>query len=1034
MKHPRHLRLLFAALAAVVPLASNAQTTFFSDNFASGSTIGATNPAPPTVHSASYQTVSSLTWYPTSSIAPNDLRFGITNAGGGNISQIQALFANSPVPLTAVGDNIQLTVVFTNVCGVFGAGNNDIGIGLFSSGQVAPLAGGQNGTEGAANVPGGVNGWQGYNVIYGPVGSSLHNTVMTRPAQTSGTGNQDLVTRGSSSKGYLGFAAISPSTDPAQAVPPSTNQCYTDVFSITLLTTSPVSLAITNYVYLGPLSTVGPATLVTTNGGIATNTTYLVSGFDGFAIGFYNKSASPSNTLDITSVLISGQSTPVPGPPNITTQPIPVTVPSGAAGDFNVAANGFSMTYQWHRNGTNLVDGGNISGSQSSMLVISPAGSADVASGANGYWVTITGAGGFSTNSTTNSLSLSTAKNLEWTSANGNVWDLNTTANWQLSGTSTPETFNFGDNVTLDDFAGGGFVNLSGSFLSASSVTVNSQYTYTLESTDGTGSFAGPGGLLYEGTGQLTLNVANTFTGGTVISNASAYVFLENYAALGNGPVTFAIDGGKMEIATAAGGSASVGLNGNLVVNANSSLMPDSAGSFGAVFLADMSGTPGKTLSISAGPSSAGGTTRIRVYGTNTTYNANLDLGNQILFAPYSATGSQTYNGVISDSGAMMEKGTISYFNGQNTYSGGMNISAGAIGLGVDSQGGADANVTSGPIGTGPLLLTIDSTTTTTGSGEVLAMNGARTIGNSIQSPSGTNNLTLIVGGTNNLTFTGTFTLNGNDNIFTNAITTRTIQVTNTAATTLSGAIVDTSGFGYGLIKTGSGALYLNGVNTYTGATTNNSSATNTPGLLAGSGTIAGPVIVLTNSSIGGGPAASIGTLTINNNLTLAGNGWFRLNKSLAQSNDIVSVSGTLVNTSTGAINVNNIGPTLAVGDKFTLFSKPVGNGNTLSIAGGGATWNNKLAIDGSIQVLTVTPPTASYPTNVTFSLSGSTLTIGWPATHLGWILQQQTNKVSVGLSPTNTWYDVSGTSSGTNASMTINPANPTVFFRLRHP
>jgi autotransporter-associated beta strand protein len=1024
---------MFAVLAAIAPLSSNAQTTFFSDNFTRGSTIGATNPAPPTAHSASYQTVSSLAWYPTPSVTANDLRFGITNAGSGNICEIQALFANSPIPLTAVGDNIQLTVVFTNVCGVFGAGNNDIGIGLFSSGQVPPLGGGLNGTEGTANVPGGVNGWQGYNVIFGPVGSTLHNTVMTRPAQTSGTGNQDLVTRGSTSKGYLGFAAISPSADPAQAVPPSTNQCYTDVFSITLLTTSPVSLAITNYIYSGPLSTVGPATLVTTNGGIATNTTYLVSGFDGFSIGFYNKSASPSNTLDIASVLISGQSTPVPGPPNITTEPVAVAVPSGATCDFNVAANGFSMTYQWHRNGTNLVDGGNISGSQSSMLVISPAGSADVASGANGYWVTISGAGGYSTNSTTNSLSLTTAKTLEWTAANGNVWDLDTTTNWQNQ-SDTPEAFNFGDNVTFDDFVGGGFVDLSGSFLSAGSVTVNSHGTYTFESTDGTGSIAGPGSLLYEGTGQLTLNVANTYTGGTVISNASAYVYLEKYASLGNGPVTFAVDGGQMEITTVAGGSASIGLNGDLVINANSTILPDSAGSFGVVFLADLFGEPGKTLMISPGPANSGGITRVRVYGTNTTYNANLDLGSQILFAPYSASGSQTYNGVISDSGAMMQKGTISYFNGQNTYSGGMNIAAGTIGLGVDSQGGVDANVTSGPIGTGPLLLTIDSTTTTTGSGEVMAMNGARTIGNSIQSPSGTNNLTLIVGGTNNLTFTGTFTLNGNDDIFTNTITARTIQVTNTAATTLSGPIVDTSGFGYGLIKTGNGALYLNGANTYTGSTTNNSGATNGPGLLAGSGSISGLVFVLTNSSIGGGSAASIGTLTINNNLTIAGNGWFRLNKSLGQQSDEVSVSGSLANTGTGTITVTNLGPALAVGDTFTLFSKAVANGSTMNVTGGGMIWTNKLALNGSIQALSVAPTTADYPTNVTFSFSGNTLTIGWPATHLGWILQQQTNSVKVGLSPTNTWYDVSETSSGTNATITVNPANPTVFFRLRHP
>ena len=132
---------------------------------------------------------------------------------------------------------------------------------------------------------------------------------------------------------------------------------------------------------------------------------------------------------------------------------------------------------------------------------------------------------------------------------------------------------------------------------------------------------------------------------------------------------------------------------------------------------------------------------------------------------------------------------------------------------------------------------------------------------------------------------------------------------------------------------------------------------------------------------------------------------------------------------------MTNLGPALAVGDKFTLFSKPVVNGSTLKVAGGGMNWTNNLAVDGSIQALSVAPTTANYPTNITFNLTGSTLTIGWPATHLGWILQSESNSLSVGLTlASNTWFDVTGTASGTNASVTINPNNPTVFFRLRHP
>ena len=77
----------------------------------------------------------------------------------------------------------------------------------------------------------------------------------------------------------------------------------------------------------------------------------------------------------------------------------------------------------------------------------------------------------------------------------------------------------------------------------------------------------------------------------------------------------------------------------------------------------------------------------------------------------------------------------------------------------------------------------------------------------------------------------------------------------------------------------------------------------------------------------------------------------------------------------------------------------------------------------------------ASYPTNITATVAGNQLTLTWPSTHLGWILQAQTNALSVGLTtPTNTWFDVPGSDSSTQAVININTANPTVFYRLRMP
>ncbi len=70
--------------------------------------------------------------------------------------------------------------------------------------------------------------------------------------------------------------------------------------------------------------------------------------------------------------------------PTITQQPLPQLVQAGASAVFTVAAVGNGnpqpLAYQWRRNGTPLVNGGNISGVATSTLTISPATPADTAS------------------------------------------------------------------------------------------------------------------------------------------------------------------------------------------------------------------------------------------------------------------------------------------------------------------------------------------------------------------------------------------------------------------------------------------------------------------------------------------------------------------------------------------------------------------------------------------------------------------------------------------------------------------------------
>jgi hypothetical protein len=211
-------------------------------------------------------------------------------------------------------------------------------------------------------------------------------------------------------------------------------------------------------------------------------------------------------------------------------------------------------------------------------------------------------------------------------------------------------------------------------------------------------------------------------------------------------------------------------------------------------------------------------------------------------------------------------------------------------------------------------------------------------------------------------------------------------------------------------------------------------------GTLGGTGTLSGPVVISPGGTLApqNWSTNGFGTLTISNNLSLAGNLYIVVDKSLspASINDNVVVTGTLNNSGTGTVTMTNHNPAqpFAAGDKFTLFSQPLAGGGALTILpaspGPGLAWTNNLAVDGSISVF---QSVALNPTNITFSVSGSTLTLSWPADHLGWHLQAQTNTLAAGLT-SNAWVVVPGSDQITSTNISISKTNPTVFYRLVYP
>ncbi len=206
---------------------------------------------------------------------------------------------------------------------------------------------------------------------------------------------------------------------------------------------------------------------------------------------------------------------------------------------------------------------------------------------------------------------------------------------------------------------------------------------------------------------------------------------------------------------------------------------------------------------------------------------------------------------------------------------------------------------------------------------------------------------------------------------------------------------------------------------------------------LAGLGTIRGKVLADSGTTITVGQP--IGTLTVTNTVTVNGTlnlDLNRTNAASAQTNDMLAATGAIV--VNGPINVANLGPDLNTGDKFYLFNHGITGTWTLSLPAQNAAatityvYQTNLVADGSITVLTGFNAVNQTPTNITSSVSGNTLTLSWPADHIGWRLQTQTNSLSTGLA--GNWVNVVGSTTVNTLNFTLDPANGAVFYRMVYP
>jgi autotransporter-associated beta strand protein len=536
-----------------------------------------------------------------------------------------------------------------------------------------------------------------------------------------------------------------------------------------------------------------------------------------------------------------------------------------------------------------------------------------------------------------------------------------------------------GTAQAINGFSGSGLVDNTAVGVAALTVGVNNiggTFSGTIQDTGGNLT------LVKNGSGSLTISGTNAYAGGTTLNLGT--LSPKNNSAFGTGALT---------------------VNGGIIFN---------------------SFNPGLNLTFTNLVTLNGGTLRTGG-GQATTKNT------------WAASVTLTTNSTVQSDG-----GTIG-----NTFTGGLNLGNGGYTLTVVGNGNnsGSANNFNSVISGGP------NATLQGNSSGLIYLNAANTFSGTVRS-----GYSLVLQNTNalqnatldmNAADTGSVTLINNTVI--GALTgSRSLSFgssavaigNNNSSTTYGGAL---SGSG-SLTKIGAGWLTLSGTNTFTGNTTISAGALAVSGsgsLASTNLTVAGGAMLdvsglttafalgssrtLTNSSPGavfnGANNCSVGTLS------LVTDG---INPSFIQTNGTMTISASTV------IRVNNTGATLTSGIHPLIAAATTGNPGTVTgalpavvLTGNGAVAATALQLNGAGGLdLIVASTIASNPTNINFTFGSGTLTLTWPADHLGWIAQSN----AVDLSVSNFWFDIMGSQTATNLVIPVNPAAPQVYYRLRYP
>ena len=625
---------------------------------------------------------------------------------------------------------------------------------------------------------------------------------------------------------------------------------------------------------------------------------------------------------------------------------------------------------------------------------------------------------------------------------------------------SAAGTFNLTNySETVASLGGGGNVNLGSGYLTLAG--------------GGAASFggiiSGTGGIYKTGAGTETISATNFYHGTTLLT--SGLLAIANVATLGDGPLVLA--GGTFQLTGTRDLTNGI-LPNALVLSSNTIIQNTTSATAGNRYLpfdGPVIATNGTLTIQNIATGNYTNIMHLRLLGTVTNFTQPIVFDNSLALSQVNNTAAvdaantngspvQIFSGLISGAGKFYRAsltpglGGSAILTAQNTFTFGTYVSGGFLGLGADSTS-SGGEVVSGPVGTGTLEFD-DSTVGGLAGVGLFAAGGPHVIANRVLL-NGVTNTAFI--GTNYLELAGPFDVGGIP---------KTLTVSNTALTTISGSITNTANLtiaGPGVLALTadnsagwSGTLNLTGgtllANNPSGSASGTNFVTVSGGTLAGTGSLLGAVVGTTGGNIA--PGNPVGILTLQNGLDLSGGGalvWtLGANSTNNPGTDFsqLAVSGGMLNlggSSILALAFTNAATIPAAPNVFwltnhawrvvTLSGAATLSGNFTAVSNGSfAAGTFTTTTDASGVLLKFTPgTTTASPSKIAkVSLTGNILSLyltNGTASSAFQIVTATNLTQSLGTWTVASSGSFAGDGTVTN-SLTINPAEPERFYRVK--